>query len=150
MCKICPWCLHLRRRSRALQAGRHLLHGSRILRYGLWRSWGRSAWSTGLEWFLYCFFSFIFLSVDAHMCLFFPSSSTLIHAGTPARLASGNVCCLSEAKKVVYKRLKLAEWNVKRCVFPKRGCSMQIFNSPALPVDSKKVKKSSNAKMKIK
>ena len=54
-------------------------------------------------------FSFIFLSVDAPMCLFFPASRTLIHAGTPARLASGNVCCLSEGKKVAYKRLKLAE-----------------------------------------
>ena len=92
-------------------------HGSRTLRYGLWRSWGRSAWSTGWGDSFFVFFSFIFLSPNAPRCLSVSASSFLIDAGTSAWPASGNWahswCCLSEGK--LYK--KLAEWNVKRCAW---------------------------------
>ena len=53
------------------------------------------------------FFSFISLSLNAPMCLSACASSTLMHAGRhPARLVSGNLCCLSEGKKLFIRGLQ--------------------------------------------
>ena len=48
-------------------------HGSRTLRYGLWRSWGRSAWSTGWgDSFKVFFLSFSCLPMHLCVCLSLP------------------------------------------------------------------------------
>ena len=52
------------------------------------------------------FFSFIFLSMHPAMCLSVSASNTVIHACTPARLASGNFCCFSVGKELFIRDLK--------------------------------------------
>ena len=45
-------------------------HGSRTLRYGLWRSLGRSAWSTGDSFIVFFFFHFpVSHCTDVSVCL---------------------------------------------------------------------------------
>ena len=66
-------------------------HGSRILRYmdgGALEDVLRGARAGAI--LLLFFFSFIFLSPNAPMCLSVSASSFLIDAGTSARPASGN------------------------------------------------------------
>ena len=87
-------------------------HGSRTLRYGLWRSWGRSAWSTG--WGdSFKVFSFIFLSPNAPVCLCLQFSDRCRHICPTCVRKLGPLLMLLIRRKTVYKRL--AEWNAKRC-----------------------------------
>ena len=81
-------------------------HGSRTLRYGLWRSWGRSAWSTGCgDSFKVFFLSFSCLPMHLCVCLSLPPVFWSMQACTSARPAPGNWahswCCLSERKQFI-------------------------------------------------
>ena len=113
--KIRPWYPHLRRRSGALQAGRH----SSI-------AWvkDRSLWTVAVlrlfcvehrqERFLYCFFSFIFLPLNAPMfCLSLHPVLWSMQAPLPD-LCQEIYVAFQKEKKGVYKRI--AKWNVKRGV----------------------------------
>ena len=129
MWKIRPWCPHRRRCSRALQADLQLLHGSRILRYGLWRSWGRSAWSA--VWSDSCigFFSFISLSPSARMCPSVCASSTLIHADIRPDLRQETYVGHQKEKKLFIRGLQN---EMSNGVFPTTRFYSANFNAPAL------------------
>ena len=77
--------------------------GSFVMDCGTLEDVLRGAWAGAV---FVLVFSFIFLSLNAPVCLSVSASSTLIHAGTPARLASGNLCCLSEGKKLFVRGVK--------------------------------------------
>ena len=101
----------------ALQAGLHLLHASRILRYGLWRSWGHSAWSTG--WSGSCigfFFSFIFPSLNAHnnvsVCL------CLQYLRAPLPDLSQDTCVAHAYRKEKKVAIRGLQNEMSRGVFP--------------------------------
>ena len=102
MWKIRPWCPHLRSRSRALRS-RHLAW-VKDLRYGLWRSWGRSAWH-GLGRFFKSFF-LLFSCLPMHLSLSVSASSFWsMQAHLPdLRQETGpthDQCCLSEGEQFI-------------------------------------------------
>ena len=135
--------------ARALQAGQHLLHGSRILRYGLWRSWWPSAFSTG--WKGSCI-SFFFFHYPVSQCTYYVFVCLCLQyllAPLPD-LRQNTYGCLTERKKVVYKRL--AERNVKRCVSNNKVvlCKFLIHQHCKLIMKNLKILQRKNEKKKTK
>ena len=122
-------------------------HGSRTLRYGLWRSWGRSASSKGWgDSFKVFFLSFSCLP----MHLSVSASSFLIDAGSSARPASGNWahswCCLSEGKQFI----RDLQNEMPSGVLQTTKLFYANFQFTSTASWSWKVKKNSNAKIKKK
>ena len=149
MWKIHPWCPHLRRRSRALQAGQHLAW---VKDPSLWTVALLRAFCVqhGLGRFFYCFFFFHFLVSQCtyvSVCLCLQFSDRCRHICPTCVRKLGPLMMLLIRRKTVYKRCRM---KCQAVCFKQRGCSMQIFNSPALQVDHEKVKKNSNTKIKKK
>ena len=122
-------------------------HGSRTLRYGLWRSWGRSAWSTGWsDSFIVFFLSFSCLPMHLCVCLSLPQVfwSMLAHLAD-LRQETGPTHNVAYQKENSLK--ETCRMKCQAVSFKQRGCSMQIFNSPALQVDHEIVKGEVRRKM---
>ena len=149
MWKIRPWCLHLRRRSRALQAGRHLAW---VKDPSLWTVALFRAFCLEHGRFFYCFFFFHFpvsqcTYVSVCLCLQFSDRCRHICLTCVRKLGPCHSwCCLSEGK--LYKRL--AEWNVKRCASNNELVLSKFSIYQHCKLIMKKLKKISNAKIKKK
>ena len=150
MWKIRPWCPHLRRRSRALQTGRHLawVKDPSLWTVALLRTF---CVEHGLERFFILFFFFHFpvsqcTYVSVRLCLQFSDRCRHICPTCVRKL--GPLIMLLIRRKTLLK--ETCRMKCQAVSFKQRGCSMQIFNSPALQVDHEIVKKNSNPKIKKK
>ena len=117
-------------------------HGSRTLRYGLWRSWGRSAWSTGWgdSFKVFLFFHFpVSQCTYVSVCLCLQFSDRCRHICPTCVRKLGPLMMLLIRRKTVYKRL--AEGNIKPCASNKQVvlCKFSIHQHCKLIV--KKLKK---------
>ena len=114
-------------------------HGSRTLPYGLWRSWGRSGWTTGWgDSFKVFFLSFSCLPMRLYVCLSLPQVFWWMQAHLPDLRQETGPTHYDVAYQKENSLQETCRMKCQAVCFKQRGCSMQIFNSPALQVDHEK------------
>ena len=104
---------------------------------------------TGAILLKFFFLSFSCLPMRICVCLSLPPVFCSIQAHLPdLRQETGPTHDVAYQKENCDRLQETCRMKCQAVCFKERGCSMQIFNSPALQVDHEKVKKNSNPKIK--